>query len=64
MLRFKEVGLWNYDEKRYFTNTSQKYIMYDHLDSGQRTTPGRDKSSLITAMILGKILKPLEIRSK
>ena len=64
MLRFKEVGLWNYDEKRYFTNTSQKYIMYDNLDSGLRTTPGRDKSSLITAMILGKILNRIVILPK
>ena len=63
-MRFKEVGLWSYDEKRYFTNTSQKYIMYDNLDFGQRTTPGRDKFSLITAMILGKILNRIVILPK
>ena len=64
VLRFKEVGLWKYDEKRYFTNTSQKYIMYDNLDFGHRTTPGRDRFSLVTAMILGKILNRIVILPK
>ena len=56
--------MWKYDEKRYFTNTSQKYIMYDNLDFGHRTTPGRDRFSLITAMILGKIMNKIVILPK
>merc|ERR1712073_7130 len=40
ILRFKEVGLWNYDEKRYYTNTSQKYILYDNLNFEHRRTAG------------------------
>ena len=40
---------------------SQKYIMYDNLDFGHRATPGRDRFSLITAMILGKILNRIVI---
>ena len=56
--------MWKYDEKRYLTNTSQKYIMYDNLDFGHRTTPGRDRFSLITAMILGKILNRIVILPK
>ena len=38
--------------------------MYDNLDFGQQTTPGRDQSSLITAMILGKILNRIVILPK
>ena len=38
--------------------------MYDNLDFGQRTTLGSDKSSLITAMILGKILNRIVILPK
>ena len=38
--------------------------MYDNLDFGHRTTPGRDRFSLITAMILGKILNRIVILPK
>ena len=62
ILRFKEVGLWRYDEKRYFTNESQKYLMYDNSkDFGYQLTPDKERSSLITAMTLGKILNRIVI---
>ena len=64
VLRFKEVGLWRYDENGYFTNASNKYIMYDNLDFGHRMTPGKEISSLITAMILGKLLSRIVILPK
>ena len=38
--------------------------MYDNLDSGHRTTPDRDKFSLITALVLGKILNRIVILPK
>ena len=38
--------------------------MYDNLDFGHRTTPGRDRFSLVTAMILGKILNRIVILPK
>ena len=60
-MRFKEVGLWSYDEKRYFTNTSQKYLMYDNLDPWR---PGKERRALITALILGKILNRILILPK
>ena len=55
--------MWRYDEKRYFTSTSQKYIMYDNLNFGHRS-PGKERSSLITALILGKILNRIVILPK
>ena len=38
--------------------------MYDNLDFGHRTTPGKDRVSLITAMTLGKLLNRVVILPK
>ena len=65
VLRFKEVGLWRYDEKRYFTNESQRYLKYENpKDFGYQMTPDKERSSLITAMIIGRILNRIVIFPK
>ena len=63
--RFKETGLWGVDNTRYYSNTSQRYIMYGNpTDFGYHESQWKERSSLITAMILGKILNRIVILPK
>ena len=42
--RFKETGLWVYDEKRYYSNTNNTYLMYNNnLFHGAKITKENEK---------------------
>ena len=62
--RFKEAGFWRFDEKKYYSNKSQKYIIYENRKTFENNPATEEKLSLITALTLGKILNRVVILPK
>jgi hypothetical protein len=73
--RFKETGLWAYDEKQYYSSKSSKYLVYNN-DIIQHTpklnsrghlikrSMFNERAYLITAMTLGKLLDRIVVFPK
>ena len=54
--RFKETGLWMYEQQAYYSNASQKYLQFGNpLDFGPATRKD-ERNSLKTALTIAKLL--------
>ena len=54
--RFKEMGMWMYDYKKYYSSSSRKYLQYSNaLDFGMKSKE-RERAALKTAMTVAKLL--------
>ena len=73
--RFKETGLWTYDEKRYYSSKNRKYLVYNNNNLQHSTNPNHrghvirrsmhtERTYLITAMTLGTLLDRIVIFPK
>merc|ERR1712045_368741 len=62
--RFKEVGLWTFDKDEYYSNISQKYILYKNYRDFGNDTLYHEKLALKTALTMGKILNRVVVLPK
>lgn len=62
--RFKETGLWQYDDKGYYSNPATKYLAYKNPVDFGKESRSKERAALVTAMTLGKILNRTVILPK